>query len=415
MGKVDTSYFIARRLRTGKGGRRNGVMVRIALSSVAIGLAVMILALGVIFGFKREIADKLTGAMAHVRISHFEQADTYESDPILSDQPFLDLIPGLPGYAGMYRYAQTPGILRGEESFQGILLKGVGGEYDWTFFENALIEGALPVVGDSARNRDILISKWLSDRMNLAVGDRIELMFLREPPRRDQYRIAGLYATEMPEIDNLLLLTDIRNVQRLNGWESDQISGFEIRTRDFSRVESFSGELFDRLVALNDPSLANLMVTDLKQANPLIFDWLETHDLNAWIVIVVMLSVAVFNMIAALLIIVLEKTSLIGVLKALGMDNGAIRRIFVYRSARIVGWGMLWGNLAGLALCFIQKYTGVLKLNAEGYFLATVPIHIDWRMIGILNLGIFGVILLTQWLPVRIVSRIQPEKTIRFE
>lgn len=415
MAKVNTPYFLARRLRTGEGGRRNSVMVRIATLSVIIGLAVMILALGVIYGFKHEITAKLSGTMAHVRISHFEQSDTHESDPISADQPFLDLIPQLPGYAGMYRYAQTPGIFKGEESFQGILLKGVGADFDWTFFEQALVEGQLPVVGDSTRTRDILISQSLANLMEVSVGDKIELMFLQEPPRRDLYKISGLYSTEMPDIDNRLLLTDIRNVQRLNKWSPDQISGFGITTDNVNRIGPFSDELFDRLIRLDDPSLNNLMVTNLKESNPLIFDWLETHNLNAQIIIIVMLLVAVFNMIAAMLIILLEKTSLIGILKALGMDNGAIQRMFVYRSSRIVLQGMLWGNAIGLALCYLQKHTGLLKLNADGYFLATVPIHIDWGVIAVLNIGVFAVIVLMQVLPTRIVARVQPEKTIRFD
>ena len=415
MGKVNTAYFLARRLRTGEGGRRNSVMVRIATLSVIIGLAVMIIALGIIYGFKQEITDKLTGTMAHVRISHLEPADTYESEPISADQPFLDLVPQIPGYAGMYRYAQTPGILRGNESFQGILLKGVGAEYDWAFFENALVAGELPVVGDSIRNRDILVSKRLADLMNVSVGDRIELMFLQQPPRRDQYKISGLYSTDMPDIDKLLILTDIRHVQRLNKWDADQISGFEIMTDNFNRLTEFSDELLDRLVALNDPSLNYLVITNLKESNPLIFDWLDTHDLNALIVIIVMLLVAVFNMIAAMLIILLEKTSLIGILKALGMNNGAIQRMFIYRSSHIVLKGMLWGNGIGLAACYFQRYTGLLTLNADGYFLTTVPIHIDWGIIALLNLGVFAVIVLMQVLPTRIVSRVQPEKTIRFD
>jgi len=415
MAKVNTSYFLARRLRTDEGGRRNGVMVRIATLSVVIGLAVMILALGVIYGFKKEITDKLTGAMAHVRISHFEQADTYESEPISSDQPFLDLVPQLSGYTGMYRYAQTPGILRGDDSFQGILLKGVGADYDWSFFENLLVEGELPVVSDSARNRDILISKRLAELMEVSVGDRIQLMFLQQPPRRDQYKISGLYSTDMPNIDNTLTMTDIRHVQRINKWGEDQISGFEIMTKDFSDVDEFSDELLNQLVNMQDPSLYNLTITNIKESNPLIFDWLETHNLNALIIIIVMLLVAIFNMIAAMLIILLEKTSLIGILKALGMDNGAIQRIFIYRSSHIALKGMIWGNIIGLALCYFQKYTGVLTLNADGYFLTVVPIHIDWGVIGLLNLGVFIVIVLMQVLPTRIVSRVQPEKTIRFD
>lgn len=410
MTKVNTPYFLASRLRTGRGS----VMARIATGSVALGLAVMILALGVIFGFKREITARLTGMMAHVRITDVRQTGTFESTPISSDQPFVGMIEEMPGVANLARYAQTPGILRGEEAFQGILLKGVGPEYDGSFFEDALIEGNLPAVADSARVKEILLSRRLAEAMGLAVGDPVELMFLREPPRRDRYRVAGIYATDMPEIDNLLLLTDIRNLQRLNRQAPDQITGFEIRLDRFDDLESFSTELFDRLVALNDPSLGNLMITNLKESSPLIFDWLATHDLNGWIVIGVMLAVAVFNLIAALLILVLEKTQWIGILKALGMADGPIRRVFLYRVARIAGWGMLWGNAVGIGLCLLQKHTGWVKLDADGYFLAEVPIHLDWGMVALLNAGVFAVILVALLIPTRIVTRISPRDALSF-
>lgn len=415
MGKVNTSYFLARRLRAGEGGRRNSVMSRIATLSVTIGLAVMIVALGVIFGFKREITEKMTGVMSHVQITRLERSTTFQSDPISDDQPFVEDIRRLPGFVSMHRYAQTPGILRGEESFQGILLKGIGADFDRRFFEAALVEGELPVVGDSIRNKDILISKRLAQMMNLAVGDRIELMFLEQPPRRDAYKIVGLYRTDMQQIDNLWALTDIRNVQRLNRWAPDQITGFEIMTTDFGHLAPFSDEVYGLLSGMSDRIIEPLMVSNLRESHPMIFDWLETHDLNALIIIVVMLLVAIFNMIAALLILILEKIPLIGTLKTLGMTDGAIRLIFVYRSGRIALRGMLWGNAAGLGFCWLQQATGWLTLDADGYFLTTVPIHIDWGAIGLLNVGVFAVIVLVQILPARIVSRILPEKAIRFD
>ncbi len=414
MGKVDTSWFLARRLQAGEGGRRNGVMSRVATLSVAIGLAVMIVALGVIFGFKREITQKLTGVMSHVQITHLEHTSTFGSDPISADQPFGDDIRQLPGFVWMNRYAQVPGILRGDESFQGILLKGVGADFDWQFFESALVEGELPVVTDSARNKDILISKRLAQMMNLAVGERIELMFLEQPPRRDQYRIAGLYETGMEDIDKLWTLTDIRNVQRLNRWAPDRITGFEIMTTDFGRLNTFGDELYSLLAGMEERIDEPLLITNLRESHPMIFDWLATHDLNALIIIVVMLLVAIFNMIAAMLILILEKIPLIGLLKTLGMTDGAIQRIFIYRSGRIALWGMLWGNAAGLGFCGLQHATGWLTLDAGGYFLTTVPIRIDWSVIGLLNLGVFAVIVLVQLVPTRIVSRIVPGHSVTF-
>ncbi len=271
------------------------------------------------------------------------------------------------------------------------------------------------MVADSARNKEILISEELAGRMHLTVGDRIELMFLEQPPRRDQYRITGLYDTGMQEIDRMWLLTDIRNVQRLNRWAPGQISGFEIMTTDFDRLAPFSDEVYALLSGMSERIAEPLMVGNLRESHPMIFDWLETHDLNALIVIVVMLLVALFNMIAALLILILEKIPLIGTLKTLGMTDGAIQRIFIYHSGRIALWGMLLGNAIGLGLCRLQSATGWLKLDADGYFLTTVPVSIDWRVIGLLNAGVFAVIVLVQILPTRIVSRILPEKAIRFD
>lgn len=415
MRKTDTAWFIARRIGTGKGGRRNSATVVVATLSVAVGLAVMIAALSVIFGFKREIADKLTGALSHVRITRWAAAPTYESDPISADQPFLDALPTIEGFRHISRFAEKAGVLRGKESIQGVLLKGVGDDFDPSFFERSLVEGSLPVVSDSARNKDILISKRLANQLELAVGERIEVMYIGDSPRPDPYRISGLYETDLKEIDERLILTDIRNVQRANRWTYEQIGGFEVTTDDFQRLDRFSGAVMDLLLSMEERIDEPLMVVDLRQESPMIFDWLETHDLNAAIVVVVMLLVAVFNMITALLILLLEKTQLIGILKALGMENGPIRRIFIYRSSRIVLWGMLWGNAAGLALCFIQQATGVVKLNADGYFLTRVPIHIDWPTVGLLNLGVFAVIVGMQVLPTLIVSRISPEKTIRFD
>lgn len=415
MSKVNTAYFLANRLATDKGGRTNSVMVRVATLSVVIGLSVMILALGIIFGFKREISEKMTGMMSQVQIQHYQQNISYETPPISSEQPFLEAVRNVPGFSHMNSYAVKPGILKGADAIQGIMLKGVGADFDWSFFRDNLIEGELPVVGDSTRNKDVLISRRLAQQMQLGIGDKTELMFVQNPPRRDLFRIRGIYDTGMQDVDNVLMITDIRNVQRLNNWRPDQVSGFELSATDFREVERFSDDVFEVLYNMAERIPEQLMVTNIRESNPMIFDWLDTHDLNAAIIIVVMLLVAVFNMIAALLIILLEKTPMIGILKALGMPNRSIQKMFLIRSSHIILKGMFWGNAIGLALCYIQHYTGVLKLDAEGYFLTHVPVYVNWMWIGLLNLGVFVVTLLLLTLPTLIVSRILPEKSIRFE
>lgn len=415
MSKFGTEFFFARRLSSGDSGRSNNVMVKIASISVAIGIAVMIVALAVIFGFKREISDKMAGFMSHVQIRHYDRNNTFETVPISANQPFLNAVSRVDGFRHISRYALKPGILKGEEYFEGILLKGVGPDYDWSFFGKNLVAGKLPVVSDSVRYKEVLISQGLASEMKLTEGDSFEVMFIQDSRRRDVFRVAGIYNTDLADVDNIMVIADIRDVQRLNGWDYDRITGFEIMSADFDRIEEFSDEVLRVLYSFYNDIEDQLMVVNLRDNNPVMFDWLETHDLNAAIIITIMLLVSVFNMIAAMLIILLEKTSFIGILKALGMTDGGIRNVFVIRSSYIILKGMLWGNVAGLLICFIQKYTGLVKLSAEGYFLSEVPIFIDWRYIVALNVGVFVVIILFQLLPTMIISKIKPEKSIRFE
>ncbi|MCC8088743.1 MAG: FtsX-like permease family protein [Rikenellaceae bacterium] len=415
MGMIDLEYFFAKRLAAEKGGRTNSVMVRVATLSVAIGLAVMIISLGIIFGFKKDIADNLTGFMSHVQIKHYNDYNPIEAQPISSEQPFLEDIQKLPHFHSINRYALKAGIIKGGEVIDGILLKGVGSEYDWSFFKKNLVEGEVPVVSDSIRSKDALISQRLASDMRLNLGDRMELMFLQDPVRRDIFKVAGIYKTELTDIDEIMILTDIRNVQRLNEWSPTEISGFEAAADDFNRIESFGIDIYELLNSMYDEINDPLVVVDLKESNPVIFDWLETHNLNALIIIVIMLLVAVFNMIAALLIILLEKTQFIGILKSLGMKYSSIQKIFIARSSYIIAKGMLVGNILGLGLCFLQQKTGWLKLNAEGYFLSRIPVYVDWIYIILLNMGVFVVIILLLSIPTRVVSGIRPEKTIRFE
>ncbi len=415
MGKVNTPYYIARRIAAEKGGRSNVVMVRVAVASISIGLAVMIFSLAIVFGFKKEIAEKLTGVMSHVQIVHFGSSGAFETEPISSDQPFLHEIEQLPGFRHISRYAIKPGLLRGEESMHGIVLKGVGPEYDWDYLRRNLRRGKLPEVGDSVRKKEVLISDRVASLMSLDTGSRIEFMFIQENPRRDAYVVSGIYHTDLQEIDQVLMFTDIRNVQRINDWGPDEVSGFEIMSDDFRGIEAFSEEVYRVLNGMSDRIRGRLMVTDLKESNPMIFDWLDTHDLNALILIVVLLMVAVFNIIAALLIILLEKTSMIGILKTLGMQNSSVQKIFLYRSGYIVLTGMLIGNLVGLLLCWVQQRTGLLKLDADGYFLSQIPIAVRWGYWALLNAGVFVVSLALLVIPTSVVSRITPVKTIRFD
>lgn len=416
MGRLNLEYFLARRIATQTGGRKNNVMVRIATLSVAIGIAVMIISLSVIFGFKREIAAKLSGFGSHVQIVNLDGNVSYETVPISKNQPFLSQIRSVRNFSGMYPYAVTIGIPRGERAMQGVVLKGVDSTYDWSFFRQNLVEGELPDVQSGVRTKDIAVSRSLADLLEVAVGDPLEMLFIQDPPRRDLFRVAGIYDTQFSEIDHMMVLTDLRNVQRLNGWDSTQITGFEIATSDFGRLEPFTDDVyqvvFDNLTGDEHDSLR---VINIRERFPMIFDWLDAHNVNAGVIITVMLLVALFNMIAALLIILLERTSMIGTLKALGMGNRALQKMFVIRSSFVIIKGMFWGNVVGIGLCLLQHCTGWISLSQEGYFLTTVPIFIDWGWLALLNAATFLFIVALLALPTMIISLILPEKTIRFE
>lgn len=305
-------------------------MIRIATLSVAIGMAVMIISLAVIFGFKHEITAKLTGFGAHVQIVNLDGNTSYETVPISINQPVVPLIEKLPDFGGIHPYAIKAGILRSDDAMQGVVLKGVAADYDWTFFQDNLIEGSMPRIGDTVRYKDILISRKLAAMLQLKVDDPLEMLFIQNPPRRDRFRVRGIYDTQFDELDKMMVLTDIRNVQRLNGWDSTQITGFEITTTDFSRLEPFT-DAIDDLVFNTPPAEGNsLRVINIRERYPTIFDWLNAHNVNAAVIIIVMLVVALFNMITALLIILLERTSMIGVLKALGMGNRSLQKCLLY-------------------------------------------------------------------------------------
>ncbi len=415
MSRLYLPYFLARRMAAPVHGHKKNVMVRIATLSVVVGMAVMIVALGVIFGFKRQITSKLTGFGAHVQLVHLDGNSSYETVPISIGQPVVQRIAELDDVSGIYPYAIKAGILRGDEAMQGVVLKGVGPDYDWSFFERYRVEGKLPRVADSVRNKEVMISRRLADMMHLKVGDPFEMLFIQNPPRRDRFRIAGIYDTQFDELDKVMILTDIRNVQRLSGWDSTQVTGFEINTRDFARLDRFTAQI-DELV-FDTPGLDDqpLRAVSIRERYPMIFDWLDAHNVNAAVIITVMLLVALFNMVSALLIILLERTPMIGVLKALGMDNRALQKTFVIRSSFILLKGMFWGNLLGVGLCLLQASTGWVRLDQAGYFLTTVPIDLDWGWWLLLNLATFVVLVALLTLPTLIISLILPEKSIRFE
>lgn len=414
---MNLEFFIARRTAQPAPGNKPGVMERIAVVSVALSVGVMILALAVMMGFKREVTRKITAFAAHAVLTDVRGVNALDSEPVRRSSRLEELIRSADGFVSLAPYAVKGGIVRTADAVEGILLKGVDTTYDWSFFGEWLLEGELPRVGDTIRTKDILLSRNLAERLMLRPGDRVEMLFVEQDdlPRRDRFKVSGIYSSGMDEMDNRVVMTDLRNVQRLSDWAPEEISGYEIFTRDLSQADAFARTLGRTLLYDDSETTENLAVSSITQLYPNIFDWLKAHDVNAAVVIVIMLVVAFFNMTSALLILVLERVRMIGLLKALGMRNGSLRRIFLYRAAFIALRGLAWGNAVGVGLCLIQKYFHVVKLSSEGYLLSEVPVALGAGWWLLLNAGVLAAIVALLTLPAYIVSTVKPDEAIRYE
>ena len=414
---MNLAFFIARRMARPTSENRPGVMERIAVGSVALGVAVMILTLAVVIGFKREVARKMEGFAAHVSVTDIRGVDALDSQPVRRNARLEELIRSTDGFVAMAPYAVKGGIVRTEETVGEVILKGVEASYDWSLLGEWLVAGELPRVGDSIRTKDILLSRVLADRLLLGVGDKIEMLFVDggERPRRDRFKVAGIYESGLEEMDRTMVLTDIRNVQRLSDWGPDEISGYEIRTRSLDEADAFARTLGRTLLYDEGDGTENLAVESVTERYANIFDWLKAHDVNAAVIIVIMLVVAFFNMTSALLILVLERTRTIGLLKTFGMRNAQIRAIFLWRAAFVTLRGLCWGNLVGVGLCIVQQTTHLVRLDPEGYLLSEVPVALEWGWWLALNAGFIVAIVALLMIPTAVVSRIKPEETIRYE
>jgi len=414
MSRQNTPLFLARRFSTSADGESRGTMIRISIATTALSVAVMILSLAVVAGFKSELAEKVDGFMGRFRVVALAWSSEGEQ-PITRIESLERRIAAEPEVESVNAYAVRSGVLKSDAAVSGVMLKGVGEDFDLSFFEEHLTEGELPQL-DSVRTKEVALSGSLARLLDVGVGDRVEFMFVESdtPPRRDRYRICGLYDTGFAELDKTYVLTDIRNVQRLAGWGADEVSGYEIKTRDFADVEGLDERLYLATVELECDE-APLMIIDTVADNPTIFDWLKAHDVNAVVIITIMFVVSLLSALSALLIMLLERTRTIGLLKALGMDNGAVQRVFMYRSLFIAAVGVAIGDVVGIALCLAQKHLHLISLDSEGYFLDEVPIDLGvWEVVAV-DAGVVVLLMLVLMLPTLIISKIKPEKTIRYQ
>lgn len=413
---MNIELFIARRLIFSKQKEQRLLrpIIRIAVASVALSLAVMIVAMAVLTGFKQQITQKVTGFLAQIQVVNYDGNTSYETKPISSRQAFLPQLEQISEVRHVQTFALKPGIITTPTDMQGVVLKGVDGSFDWEFFNKNMVSGAPFTVSDSASTNSVAISQTLAKLLRLKQGDRFDMFFVQEPPRMRRFTIAAIYDTKFSEFDKLYVLCDIKHVQRLNGWTPEQVTGFEIFVRDFEKLDPAFSQVEEVAGYKLQADGMRLLVENVRQRFPQIFDWLALQDLNAWIILALMLAVAGFNMISSLLIMLLERSTMIGLLKALGMQNANMQKIFIYQSGFIAGQGMLWGNVIGVGFCLLQKYFGLVSLNPETYYLAQVPIAMSVLHIVLLNLGALVAITAMLVLPSLLVGRISPSKTLRF-
>ncbi|GHU97208.1 ABC transporter permease [Bacteroidia bacterium] len=412
---MNIEWTIARRLIFSKSGNNRTLrpIMWLSVGSTALSVMVMIVALSVLIGFKQQITEKVTGFLAHIQITNYDGNASYETQPINREQDFLSTIKDFANVQHLQPYTLKAGIITTQENIQGVVLKGIDTAFDWRFFDANMVEGTHFTLNDSASSNAVCISRTLANLLQLHLNDAFDMYFVQEPPRQRKFKIAGIFDTQFGDFDKLYVLCDMRHAQRLNGWNAHQITGYEVYVKDFAALDAAFEDISDHTFYTLQ-SDTRLMVETVKQRYSQIFDWLHLQDLNMWVILVLMLIVAGFNMISSLLIMVLERTTLIGLLKALGTTNVSLRRIFIYQSLFVAGQGMLWGNLVGIGLCLVQQQFGVIALDPATYYLSQVPICIRWEYLLLLNVGTLAGILLILIVPSLLVSKISPSKTLRF-
>lgn len=408
---VNTELFIAKRIFSVKElGSLSRPAVRVAIVSIVLSIAVMIVSVAIVTGFQNEIRDKVIGFGAHIQISKFDSNESMEAQPIDKNQTFYPSFDTVPGIRHIQVYATKAGIIKTDDQMEGVVLKGIGSDFDWSFFKNRIVDGKTFDVKDSVKSKDVIISKLLAGRLKLKTGDSIRMYFIMKDqtqPKGRKFHVSGIYETGLEEFDKIYVIGDIAQIQSLNKWTKNQVAGFEVILNDFNDLDEMSEFVYGNIGY-------DLDSKNIEQLNPQIFDWLGLQDMNVIIILTLMIIVAAINMISCLLILILERTTMIGTLKALGAKNVSIRKIFLYTAANLIGKGLLWGNIIAIVLCLVQQQFGIITLPQESYYVSTVPINLNIFHLLLLNAGTLLVCMVILIIPSFIISKISPVKAIRF-
>ncbi len=417
---ADIMYsFIARRIYSNTEGEKrfSRPAVRIAMLGIAVGLAVMIVSLSVVLGFKREVSSKVIGFGSHIQVVSLTQTQQFEMMPVLYNDSLRKVLDMFDGIESRQAYATKLGILKTEEDFCGVTFKGVGEDYDTTFFHKYLVEGAVPKFSSKKSTNNILISKKIASDLGLHLGDKVYAYFLdgKTGMRARRLNIYGIYETNLVDYDKVNVLADIYTVRRLNGWDNDMVSGIELKVADFDNVQKTAADMHSIIYGSRDRNGVIYGAFSIKELSPHTFSWLSVLDMNVVMILVLMLFISSFTIVSGLLIVMLERINMIGLLKALGMTNMGVRKVFFHYAVILVGKGMLFGNILGLLICIVQQHFSVVKLDASVYYLDSVPVYIDWLQVVFLNIMTLLVSSLVIFGSSFFIGISAPARTMKFE
>jgi len=415
---MNLPLFIARRIYGSEDQQRevSRPAIRIATIGVAIGVAVMVITVSVVFGFKHSIRDKVVGFGSHIQIQNFMAQQTASPSPICISDSLQKVLRKTAGVKHIQQYAITQGILKTDDDFLGVAFKGVGSDYDLSFLKDNLIEGEVPHFSSNKSSYQLLVSSMMANKLHLKVGQRIFAYFIgQDNVRARRFTIKGIYETNMTQFDQTLCFTDLHTAVRLNDWEQDQCSGAEVLVHDFDRLNETAQTVVQKVNRKTDRYGEILTSQTIFEAYPHIFQWLSLLDINVWIILVLMVAVAGFTMISGLLIIILERTQMIGILKALGMRNTTVRHTFLWFAVFIIGRGLLWGNIIGIGITLLQQQTGIIHLDPASYYVDTAPMELNIPVILLLNAATLLICLFILIAPSYLVSHIHPARSMRYE
>lgn len=417
---MNLEYFIAKRLIAAKNHKSSisAPIIKIAIAAIAIGMIMMIISVATGIGLQQKIREKVAAFNGHIIITNYDDNQSEVSiDPISTNQDFYPEFKNVQGISHIQAVATKAGIIRTETSFEGIIFKGVGKDYQWKNLKEYLVQGKLPDLSKNL-NPQVLISKYLADRLNLKVGDKFNTFFMKENsdqlPNLRVFQVTGIYNSGFQEFDATYIIGDIRHLQRINKWKPDQVGAFEVFIDDFDKLEQKGQQVYQNTQNKEDAS-KTLDTQTISEKYYNIFEWLHLFDFNIIVILVIMVIVATINMVVALLVLILERTQMIGILKAIGANNWTVRKIFLYNAFYLILRGLLWGNIIGVGLILIQQQFGIIKLNPDSYYVNVAPAYLDWLYILSLNIGTIAICLAVLLIPSYIVTKISPVKAIRFE